>query len=588
MRTFALLAALTAAATAATSASAQDVQRSIALTPPPKTRTLPDPLPLKFVGPPTTGAITPLDLATRLYKFADDSMMGRLAGSPYNDKGTDYIAAELKRLGLKPAGENGGYFQSPLIQRTFSDASYIGVGDKRFALWKDFAPRHQGDTLATLSGAPVVFGGSWGDSTTYLAPEAAAGKIVLFRLGPGPDGRPNYASVNRSVLSGRYASAAAIAVAQLDWLPPGYLEHNYAAPEAALKVDAAAADKRPPYFYVTDALASALLGAPLASATTGAAGLPTNARLLETTGVAPGRNVLAILPGSDPKLRGEYVVIGAHDDHIGFSQTPVDHDSVKAVMMHAAPQGADSPEAKPTPEQWAAIRVTIDSLRRLHPSRPDSIYNGADDDGSGSMSLLEIAERFATSSTRPKRSIVFAWHVGEEEGMLGSSYFTDHPTVSRDSIVAQLNIDMIGRGRSTDATGESKDGKLLHGGPGYLQLIGSRRLSTELGDIVEQTNARKKLGLTFDYALDANGHPQNIYCRSDHYSYARYGIPIVFFTTGGHADYHQVTDEPQYIDYDHMATIATLVHATAVDVANLDHRPVVDKPKPDPHGTCQQ
>jgi hypothetical protein len=584
MRAHALLLVLTLS----TAASAQDVKRSITLTPPPKSAALPNPLPIKFVGPPTTGAITPLDLATRLYKFADDSMMGRLAGSPYNDKATDYIAAELKRLGLAPAGENGGYFQSPLTQRTFSESSYVSVGDKRFSLWKDFAPRHQGDTLAVLSNVPVVFGGTWGDSTTYLAPDAAAGKIVLVRLGAGADGRPNYASVNRSVLTARFASAAAIAVAQLDWVPPGYAEHNYAQPEAALKVDASAADKRPPYFYVTDAMASALIGAPLASATTGMAGQQVSARLLDNTGVAPGRNVLAILRGSDPKLRGQYVVIGAHDDHVGFNFTPVDHDSVKAVMMHAAPQGADSPDPKPTPEQWAAIRTTIDSLRKLHPSRPDSIYNGADDDGSGSMGLLEIAERFATSAVRPKRSILFAWHVGEEEGMLGSSYFTDHPTVSRDSIVAQLNIDMIGRGRATDATGESKEHVLLHGGPGYLQLIGSRRLSTELGDIVEKTNTRGKFGLKFDYALDANGHQQNIYCRSDHYSYARYGIPVTFFTTGGHADYHQVTDEPQYIDYEHMATVAKLVHATAVNVANLDHRPVVDKPKPDPRGTCQQ
>jgi len=257
-------------------------------------------------------------------------------------------------------------------------------------------------------------------------------------------------------------------------------------------------------------------------------------------------------------------------------------------MMHAAPQGADSPNPHVTPQQWAKIRVTIDSLRKLHPSRPDSIYNGADDDGSGSMALLEIAERFATASAKPKRSVIFAWHVGEEEGMLGSSYFTDHPTVSRDSIVAQLNIDMIGRGRAADATGESKDGKLLRGGKGYLQLIGSRRLSTELGDLIEATNKRGKLGFNFDYALDANGHPQNIYCRSDHWAYARWGIPVVFFTTGGHADYHQVTDEPQYIDYGHMSQAAQLIHAAATNVANLGHRVVVDKPKPDPRGMCQQ
>ena len=167
-------------------------------------------------------------------------------------------------------------------------------------------------------------------------------------------------------------------------------------------------------------------------------------------------------------------------------------------------------------------------------------------------------------------------------------YFTDHPTVPRDSIVAQLNMDMVGRGAAADVTGESKTGELLHGGAGYLQLVGSRRLSTELGDLMEKVNASGKYGFTLDYAMDANGHPQNIYCRSDHYEYARYGIPIVFMTTGGHSDYHQVTDEPQYIDYTHLTEIARYVKDAAMTIANLDHRIVVDKPKPDPKGRCVQ
>ena len=204
------------------------------------------------------------------------------------------------------------------------------------------------------------------------------------------------------------------------------------------------------------------------------------------------------------------------------------------------------------------------------------------------MSVLEIAERFATSKVRPKRSILFIWHVGEELGLFGSEYFTDHPTVPRDSIVAELNMDMVGRGGAGDFTGVTKDGASIHGGDGYVQLVGARRLSTELGDMVERVNTAQHHGLRFDYSLDADGHPQNIYCRSDHYEYARYGIPIVFFTTGGHADYHQVTDEPQYINYDRMAQIAKLVQSSAVEVANLGHRVVVDKPKPDPHGRCQQ
>jgi hypothetical protein len=146
--------------------------------------------------------------------------------------------------------------------------------------------------------------------------------------------------------------------------------------------------------------------------------------------------------------------------------------------------------------------------------------------------------------------------------------------------VAQLNIDMIGRGDSAD---------ILGGGPNMLMLVGSRRLSTELGDLADSVNRKMEHPpLHFDYSLDAPGHPENIYCRSDHYMYARYGIPIIFFTTGLHQDYHQLTDEPEYIDYAHMARVASFVHDLALTVANLAHRVVVDKPKPDPMGVCRQ
>jgi Zn-dependent M28 family amino/carboxypeptidase len=204
------------------------------------------------------------------------------------------------------------------------------------------------------------------------------------------------------------------------------------------------------------------------------------------------------------------------------------------------------------------------------------------------VSVLEIAEAFQKSPVRPRRSLIFVWHTGEELGLFGSEYFTDHPTVPRDSIVAQLNMDMVGRGAASDVVGLTKDGQVIHGSPNYLQLVGSRRLSTELGDLVERVNTQGHHGFVFDYSMDANGHPMNIYCRSDHYEYARYGIPITFFTTGGHSDYHQVTDEPEYIDYDHMARVANLVEDVAVHVANLDHRVVVDQPKPDPRGSCRQ
>ena len=180
---------------------------------------------------------------------------------------------------------------------------------------------------------------------------------------------------------------------------------------------------------------------------------------------------------------------------------------------------------------------------------------------------------------KPRRSLLFVWHTAEEAGLYGAEYFTDHPTVSRDSVVAQLNIDMIGRGGADDLPG---------GGPDYVQLLGSRRLSTEFGNLIEDVNKSPSNGLKLDYTYDANGHPEQYYCRSDHYQYARYGIPIVFMSTGGHPDYHQVTDEPQYIDYPHLTKVVSFLADVGERVANLDHRVVVDKPKPDPNGQCVQ
>jgi Zn-dependent M28 family amino/carboxypeptidase len=243
------------------------------------------------------------------------------------------------------------------------------------------------------------------------------------------------------------------------------------------------------------------------------------------------------------------------------------------------PRGANDAPGEPDAEQAARIRALVDSMRKLRPARLDSIVNGADDDGSGSMGLLEIAEAESKRSTRPKRSLLFVWHTGEESGLQGSRWFTDNPTVPRDSIVAQINIDMIARGGPQDEA--TRD-------PAYIQVIGSRRLSTELGDLAEAVNREGKFGFTFDYSYDADGHPDNFYCRSDHYMYARYGIPIAFFSTGGHRDYHQVTDEIEYLDFDKYARVTRFVGAVAERVANLDHRPMVDKPKPDPEAPCHQ
>jgi hypothetical protein len=289
-------------------------------------------------------------------------------------------------------------------------------------------------------------------------------------------------------------------------------------------------------------------------------------------------NVVAVLDGSDPALRGQYVALGAHNDAIGIVPA-VDHDSLRAYNTVMRPRGANDPPGEPNAEQAARIKAMVDSMRKLRPARLDSIVNGADDDGSGSMALLEIAEALARGGARPKRSLLFVWHTGEESGLQGSRWFTDNPTVPRDSIVAQINSDMIARGGPDSESRRD---------PAYLQVIGSRRLSTELGDLVEAANRDGGFNLAFDYSYDADGHPDNFYCRSDHYMYARYGIPIAFFSSGGHRDYHQVTDEIEYLDFDKYSRVTSFVRAVVERVANLDHRVVVDQPKPDPDAPCHQ
>ena len=538
-------------------------------------------LPLKHAAEPTKPAITAADLMTRLYIYADDSMMGRAAGTEYNLKATAYLAAEVRRLGLVPAGDSGSYFQNvPLMHRAFDEQSRFIVDGVALRAWDEYLPRDQGPgaPIRSLDGAQAVFAGAWGDSD-MLAPEQAAGKLVVIALPRHPSLQAPPWFVPRAAATSRYRSAAGIALVSMDVMPP-QLQQAFRDPQIIFKdAEPAASPPIPAYLYVTAATARRLLGVPADSARVGVTGKTVQGSLVFAETPAPARNVVAILPGSDPALRGEYVAIGAHNDHIGFGHNPVDHDSLRAFNGALRRLELASPNHQVSPEQVAQIRVNGDSVRHGRAARPDSIANGADDDGSGTVAVLEMAEAFAGARARPKRSLIFVWHTGEELGLFGSQHFTDHPTVPRDSIVAQLNMDMVGRGRPDDEPG---------GGPGYLQLIGTRRLSTELGDLIEAVNKARRQPLTLDYQYDAAGHPEQFYCRSDHYMYARYGIPIAFFTTGDHGDYHQVTDEPQYIDYQKLQTVAQFVYDVAVAVANLDHRVVVDKPKPDPHGNCVQ
>jgi Zn-dependent M28 family amino/carboxypeptidase len=251
-------------------------------------------------------------------------------------------------------------------------------------------------------------------------------------------------------------------------------------------------------------------------------------------------NVVGIIPGSDPKLKDTYVAFGAHFDHVGYAQGELTKGA-DGTMRRAGSVG----------------RVTASAL-------DDRIWNGADDDGSGTVALMSLAKAFSQGS-KPKRSVIIVWHVGEERGLWGSRYFADYPTVPIDKIVAQLNIDMIGRNRD-DKSEEANS----------VYLVGSDRISTELHRLNIDANASLAKPLKLDYEMNDPADLEQVYYRSDHYSYAAKGIPITFYTTGLHADYHANTDDVSKINFEKMTRIVQLVYETGRRTADLDHAPVRD------------
>lgn len=251
-------------------------------------------------------------------------------------------------------------------------------------------------------------------------------------------------------------------------------------------------------------------------------------------------NVVAIVEGSDPVLRNSYVAFGAHYDHVGYAE--------------------------------GEVVETPNGLRRTGPlpgfvkrgAEYDRIWNGADDDGSGTVTMMALVKAFA-EGPRPKRSLLFVWHAGEELGQYGSRFFADYPTVPIESIVAELNIDMVGRNRD-DKESEANT----------IYLVGSDRISTELDAVSRAANQALDRPFKFDYELNDPSDPEQLYFRSDHYSYASKGIPIIFFTSGLHPDYHMNTDEVSKIEFGKMTRVARLLYETGWRVANLDHPPVRD------------
>jgi hypothetical protein len=487
-------------------------------------------------GPAATEAsITPADLRERLQIVAHDSMQGREVGTPGMQRATDYIVRELQRLGLRPAGDDGTFldrvemvrtdirFDASLDGNALGPAEIIPVSDLGEGLPAGGRPQGQGR---------LMYGGYIVDPAVNadvdLTPEQLSGNVLILRFGAAPGSnaasRPRFDP--QALLGPGSPLQAVILVAEGDleefWAFGGRTVRNGS---IGVPVAGGTPATAPMLFLAEPGAVERLIGRPLE----GARPVPDLGvfrwDVRRTASPIQASNIVAVLPGGDPARAGQYVALGAHHDHDGVGE---------------AVGG-------------------------------DSIFNGADDDGSGTVALLEIAERMSAmpAGERPARSVLFVWHTAEEKGLLGSRSFTDAPTVPRDSIVAQLNMDMIGRNA-----------------PDSLFLVGSRRLSTELGGIVEAVNAAQAKPFWLDYALDAPNHPERLYCRSDHYNYARFGIPVTFFTTGLHPQYHTVDDEVALIDFEKMARVTRLIGDIAFDLSHRAARPGVDRPVPPLNVPC--
>ena len=531
-------------------------------------------------------AITESDLKTWLTYLASDELQGRRTYTEGLGLAAGYIASHLQQWGVKPAGDDGTYLQVVKVQgvKVNSKASITVDVNGQTRTFKDgegVAFSRQMGGKQTINGDQIVFAG-YGlqipdakiDDYAEIDPK---GKVVIYLGQQGPSNIP--AGSNR-LLGARGRNAVEKgAVAVLTLTNPAFAGRGQAATPpptapaggrgggrggAAIETDFTTVQRydniiTPQVSLQDEALEFLFSGSdvkfaelkelaakrePLRPFALKGAKITINVDAdYQVVRTQRTNNVVGIIEGSDPKLKDTYVAFGAHYDHVGYGEG-------------AAPTGGQANPGGCTGQT------------RPQPRPGDTINNGADDDGSGTVALMALAKAFATGQ-RPKRSLLFVWHAGEESGLLGSRFNADYPVVPLDKIVAQLNIDMIGRNACDDP------GKANH-----VYVVGSDRISTELHNLNEDANASLSKPMTLDYELNDPADPQSIYTRSDHYSYASKGIPIIFYFTGLHKDYHFVTDEVSKIEFPKLARVTQLVHATAQRVANLDHAPARDNKGP--------
>lgn len=477
------------------------------------------------------------DALRHLSIIASDEFEGRETGKPGAEKAANYLAAQFKRLGLTPP-VNGSYFQDvDLVEKSVACQDFSIEGWK-FTHLKDFHIKNV-TTPVKINTSEIVFLGYGISDAHYdeLRGLNLEGKVVLF-FEHGAPSHENFKSIagaewlrNAAKRIDLIRSQKPALLLAINWdtdrLLSGVRNHGAKPPITINKPQI----NLPPLVQVSRTIADALLKNTGKTAMElklqiDKSGLPASMQVkanLKTSFNAiindvEAVNVLGYLEGSD--LREELLVISAHYDHIG-----------------------------------------------LNNGFRDKVFNGADDDGSGTTAILELAEAFTYAKRDgkgPRRSVLFLLVVGEEKGLLGSEWYSDNPVFPLKNTITNLNIDMIGR---VDPAHKAN--------PHYCYLIGSDKLSSDLHKISEKANATYTQ-FNIDYKYNDPNDPERIYYRSDHYNFAKHNIPIIFYFNGVHEDYHKTSDEVSKINFPLMVERAKLVYFTAWDLLNRDKRPELD------------
>lgn len=479
--------------------------------------------------------ITERQLRSYLGFVAHDLMEGRDTPSRGLDITALFLSSLCQRWGLVPGGENGTFYQTILLDNRSTNPAdtSLTIGETTFS----FGDQMIAEPTAAEGSGEMVFVGNGIKVANGVDPYAGLnlrGKVIVALSGAGPRGLQGRAGADYWTPTEMAREHGAAAIIYLDrnagsaiWQrrAQSYTSGRYTMPDMS-------GAPRIPTFYVGADAAQAILGS---DAATVMSAEPTSeamkSRALGSATVkfkvaAQNRsvethNVIAILPGSDPTLKNEYVIVGAHYDHVGM---------------------------------------------RVMPDGSDGLYNGADDDGSGTVAILAMAEAAARARQKPKRSLVFIWHTGEEKGLWGSNYFVNHPTIPLDKVKAMINIDMIGRTKEGSPPSE-RNADLVSRGSIYM--IGPRVFSPALDTLLRRVN-NETFRLNLDPRYDDRNDPNRFWSRSDHVHYANAGIPIAFFFSGVHEDYHQPGDEIEKIDFGQLEKVSRYILTSLWEIATRD------------------